>query len=813
MERTQARVTDEAASGVIRRAAFMRRSNGGKAKTDAEITAEAIARMQLVQALSGGLMSTGGRVIRSLSRSATPVVFMEDRGGLATAAQFGMAFTDFESVYLNRNRLMLALSEAVSIEDPIESEIEVAQVLTSTYGAMKHEMCHILYTPRFDSTIMAHVRALKYTYPNIMYVWNMIEDARIEMLYTMRYPTVKHEFTVMVARWVLMADIDDPNGSILATAFPLVHGRKYLPAKLRNSLEEMFDANFPHATERVKEIIDEYVRSNPHDDAKAQHIAALIGELHGLLFDKPEQGNTPSSGGDESTEDSDSDDANEEGDGEVGAPMDNDATAQKPVQDFGQYGDHSRDTSTENTRHDRDDSDLSDDIDQEAEQEALSKALDEGEYEASDEMEDIGSSGDDESDGDDGDSNEGDGDDADGAGDAGDEGDDTYDSVGAGGEGGDESGEDGEPSDAEGDDGDGDPSATPGGNGAGAGREGDVETVDWEVDDEGDEEGEGEHPADVAAEVIDDTFGRNDFADTYDSLIKSIRAASSTGRMSDHIGRVTHRDIPLMDESDALLGEARRQVAAIGRELKALRASVDPLPERKLRRGRLDMRRVIGNQARPVPSVDVFTKVVGTDDRNTGIDLVIGGDMSGSMYDRSVTGSYSSRKPGDPFEANPSMTHPHAQADLASWIIKSAMDNLNMPCVYFTYSYDSAVAYEATEKAPRVPRTFFSNGGTEPTNGIIAARSFFQRPDRNANQVLVMFTDGSFNSNNIADPALQLLLDDGVYVIFFYIGDVTYGGRGHPCSVSHDIESPMEMVPHIRTAVRDITRIAVRRNR
>jgi len=142
------------------------------------------------------------------------------------------------------------------------------RVVTATRGLALHEVCHILFTPRTGSDIMQWVIESK-----LGRAFNALEDQRIETLMVGRFgSSVVDWFTYMVAEHLL----DSPQA--MAYSFPLIRGRKYLPAELRRAVRDLY-VNQQDVAE-LEAIIDEYrLLLFPADTERAKELIARYNQL------------------------------------------------------------------------------------------------------------------------------------------------------------------------------------------------------------------------------------------------------------------------------------------------------------------------------------------------------------------------------------------------------------------------------------------------------------------------------------------------------------------------------------------------------
>ena len=119
------------------------------------------------------------------------------------------------------------------------------ETLTQVNGLNYHELCHQLYTPRQGTEMVKYVIENK-----LMESMNILEDQRIETLFTARYPAVIPYLSATCARWLSSKDADT-SGNYLA-----IRGRRYLPVEVREAYRDAFA--YPELIPTIARIIDEY---------------------------------------------------------------------------------------------------------------------------------------------------------------------------------------------------------------------------------------------------------------------------------------------------------------------------------------------------------------------------------------------------------------------------------------------------------------------------------------------------------------------------------------------------------------------------
>jgi hypothetical protein len=165
------------------------------------------------------------------------------------------AWSDAENIWFNED-------EMGDLTDP-DSIIAVK-------GISLHEVGHILFTPRSSSNLVKWVKNNEY---NIAF--NILEDQRLEVFLDAKYSNVKHWFTASITQMLLK----DTNS--IPYAYPLIHGRTFLPDDLRKVIKDAFVDQSIVA--EIGSIIDDYTILNLSNSAHIPLAMQLIERLHKLL--------------------------------------------------------------------------------------------------------------------------------------------------------------------------------------------------------------------------------------------------------------------------------------------------------------------------------------------------------------------------------------------------------------------------------------------------------------------------------------------------------------------------------------------------
>ena len=165
-----------------------------------------------------------------------------------------------------------------------------AQSILSLQGLSFHELGHLRYTPRNGHELPTWIREQE----NAKELWeafNCLEDCRIETLLTGYLPTISSWLTATIADYIL------GNDRAVATAFPLVYGRKYLPVELRQLATDNYKN--PQDLKELAEIIDEYrlmIFASADDTERAKELIVAFNDLLDNLPKEPSNGNGTGTG-------------------------------------------------------------------------------------------------------------------------------------------------------------------------------------------------------------------------------------------------------------------------------------------------------------------------------------------------------------------------------------------------------------------------------------------------------------------------------------------------------------------------------------
>lgn len=199
----------------------------------------------------GALMSTYQRLDRTIS-GVDVVTHYDGQQSKVTA------YTDGINIYFGKN----AIDEKV---------VDDAQALLALDGLNYHELCHVMYSPR-TSDIPAWLRGD----PMRKSAWGILEDQRIETIFTTLNPDNKPYLRMAVIRHILQVQSQDHTN-----VFLLLYGRKYLYKSMIATAEKAyFD---PDRIDEAKDIIDSYIALDGNIKAQPDVYRDLIDRFIALL--------------------------------------------------------------------------------------------------------------------------------------------------------------------------------------------------------------------------------------------------------------------------------------------------------------------------------------------------------------------------------------------------------------------------------------------------------------------------------------------------------------------------------------------------
>lgn len=155
--------------------------------------------------------------------------------------------------------------EVITFDGAQIGDLTDLKELVALNGLNYHELAHLLYTPR-QRSIPSTMRGY-----GTFRTFNVLEDQRIESMFTSLYPATKAYFTMTVMKHIV-------GNSKPENIFPLVWGRKYLGIELRTRLARVY--KHQDHVEEIKAIIDEYrTLTLPRDIKRAEELVIRMNRL------------------------------------------------------------------------------------------------------------------------------------------------------------------------------------------------------------------------------------------------------------------------------------------------------------------------------------------------------------------------------------------------------------------------------------------------------------------------------------------------------------------------------------------------------
>lgn len=623
-------------------------------------------RKQKVRSLGACFQKTN-RILTSDSKILVKMMTSQESAALNKPLGDVLAYSSYPEVRINHDKF----------GDPQDPRT-ISQLLGCNY----HELCHIMFTPRNFKTM----------YLNSKYymAWNMLEDQRIEALFTAMYEPAGKYFTQMIIKNNVEVD-----PSTWSKQFVMTYGRSYLPLEIR----EEFEARFclPNRVKRVKSLINQYKGFTSRDFSdynKRPMIIDCIEKFYRILEEmEPEEGGQPDPCGE--TE-----------------PGSSGKTQQDKEEEAKEKEDERREREEETGEDqsgfweddDEDEDEEGDDSEGEGEEDSEGDEGDDSDDEGGDDSDDEG--GGDSADG----SGEGDSDDDEGDSESGDSGDDAGDEFGDG-DAGDENSSDSEH--ADGDSGDGDVDS-----------DGDTDGEDGAGDEEGDEGSPG--PAGGADGQFEDEELREYFEDVIDAVNDDEVVQQEINRIRDAVNDPSNIDF-LDFESEFITEEAPPELInhknAISLEYRRLYAQVEPGWNYGSDEGKLNMSRAMLDPDNFEEMYDEWDE--GREDA-TGVEVFISLDISGSMG-------------GMPIETG----------CRALWGIKRSLDEVGAKTtvVGFGMMMSGLISRDVEEDPVMVKQFNQLEPDTLPAATFHAARAVLNASEM-PNKLFIVITDGGWDSEN-----------------------------------------------------------------
>ena len=161
-------------------------------------------------------------------------------------------------------------SNEVIFNSRLIGDLNTAKDVAMIRGTDLHELSHILYSPRTGSTVWQTCIENKW-----FDYFNILEDQRIESLFTSAYPSTVDWFIAMRLKFF----IDDDQ--LFNNSYPMIAGLRYIPAEVRKQSRAIFPKQ--ELVQEINDIISEYrTIIYPIDEERG---IELIKRFHDLLKD------------------------------------------------------------------------------------------------------------------------------------------------------------------------------------------------------------------------------------------------------------------------------------------------------------------------------------------------------------------------------------------------------------------------------------------------------------------------------------------------------------------------------------------------
>jgi hypothetical protein len=164
--------------------------------------------------------------------------------------------------------------------DSINQEVNGDDFITALNGLNFHEVCHALYTPRAGSAF------IKWVVTNKLHTaFNVLEDNRIETMYTIKYPSTTNFLTLNLINNTIL---HEANRAQPENIYPLIAGRTYLPAELYQTvLTDFVTVYGSNTASKVQRIVTRFAQLVlPRDEAEAKLLLVEFADM----FDMYDQG-------------------------------------------------------------------------------------------------------------------------------------------------------------------------------------------------------------------------------------------------------------------------------------------------------------------------------------------------------------------------------------------------------------------------------------------------------------------------------------------------------------------------------------------
>lgn len=569
-------------------------------------------------------------------------------------------------------------------------DISTKAGVVGVIGMNWHELSHYLFTPSNREDGYAAKRAKD---AGMWWTYNILEDQRIETLFSAAYKPARMYFAQMVLDQILK------DKKVWDQQWPLLHGRRYLPLEIRQNFRERY-VNQQNVREMAA-IIDEFrvldlsVKWDRNQDRAFELVKAFHTLLHGDMdknFQKQQEETAEGCG--------DATDSSDESGNNKPQPPDN-----KTSQQASEKAKEETEEQDEKEQDGEDGSQFWEDLEGEDESDEESDETEEGDEEDGEEDSGRGEDSEDSDEQDDSD-NGGDG----GLSDDGDDADDAEEEWSGDSEGGD-SDRDGDSDEGDGADAKGSSQARPNGD-------------DSEVEGDEDEGAKG-----VGGSGLVDYELKEVLQEALDAIMDSEIVSDEVQRIKDAVNDPSNFDVEASErniQKRDVPEEAKRQCKLVENEFKKLWAELEPGWHYGADEGRLNVARAMNSDDWD----DVFDQWDEGKEQNAGIEVSIAVDVSGSMM------------------YGPNSASPITDAMAAVWTIKRAVEAVDGHVTVISFGEVAKTLISRHDKAKPNEMVFPSDleGDTRPGEAIDICRYVLNRSEM-PNKLFVVVTDGSWQSD------------------------------------------------------------------
>jgi hypothetical protein len=247
-------------------------------------------------------ISVFGKVNRVMTGNDALDTLMFDADG--TAYEHAAALTNYSGIFFNISMCEEMIRTAVHAEvggrsrdiviPPSWRDPGMRDALASMKGLNYHELSHILWSPRNETPFMQRIIPNQYGSDRSTFqAWNLIEDQRIDTLFTTRYrssvPYYRHTISKFLIETAARQEV----------VYLYIAGRQFIPSEIRKHYRRLFANEFGAAVaQEARNLIMAYRKINhPTDDDQAVKLVeafkALMQRL-GILNEvnefQPDQG-------------------------------------------------------------------------------------------------------------------------------------------------------------------------------------------------------------------------------------------------------------------------------------------------------------------------------------------------------------------------------------------------------------------------------------------------------------------------------------------------------------------------------------------